>query len=251
MSLTAQDAGPVRAADGRANKFIAPLTVPPVANAPFSASAKTVWVQVLPDGSTLTVQNQRVVARDDDGRVFEERRTFVPVSDDGKREPRLVALDYSDPREHTFYRCFPGHNYCELYDLRAPSSAVRVRTGLQPDGTTYITREDQGVDTFADMDVLRSKETTTLYAESVGNTKTILRTCEYWYSATLGVNLQVKRNDPRDGAQTLWLSDISRTAPDPQLFNLPEGYRIIDLRGTGAVPGPVVNMLPPVVNKPR
>lgn len=251
IGARAQDAGPARAADGRAQKFIAPLTVTPVANAPFSATAKTVWEQVLPDGSTLTVQNQRMVARDNDGRVFEERRIFVPATGDGKHEPRLLAQDYSDPQEHTFYRCFAGHNYCELYDLRAPSSAVQVRIGLQSDGTTFISREDQGVDTFAGIDVQRSTETITLAAASIGNTKTILRTCEYWYSSALGLNLQVKRHDPRDGEQTLWLSDISRAAPDPQFFKLPEGYRIIDLRGTGAVPGPVVNMLRRADNTPR
>ncbi len=82
-----------------------------------------------------------------------------------------------------------------------------ARAGQQPDKTTFLTREDLGVDTFAGLEVQRSRETFTIYRETVGNTKTILRTVDYWYSPALGVNVQVKRHDPRDGDQTLWLDE--------------------------------------------
>jgi hypothetical protein len=109
-----------------------------------------------------------------------------------------------------------------------------VPAGRQPDKTTFLTREDLGVDTFAGLDVQKSSETTTLYRESVGNTRTILRTVEYWYSPALGVNVQVKRHDPRDGDQTLWLTDVSLTAADPDKFKAPADYRIIDHRPPAA-----------------
>jgi hypothetical protein len=44
------------------------------------------------------------------------------------------------------------------------------------------------------------------------------------------VNAQVKRHDPRDGEQTLWLTDISLNAPDPETFKVPTDYRILDHR---------------------
>jgi hypothetical protein len=80
---------------------IAPLDFPPKPNAPFMAIARTTWVKVLPDDSTLTSQNQRVVARDMDGRIFQERRSFIPVPDDGKQQSRVFRLDFSDPVAHT------------------------------------------------------------------------------------------------------------------------------------------------------
>jgi hypothetical protein len=91
------------------------------------------------------------------------------------------------------------------------------------------------VDTFDDLEVQRSREIYTFFSQTIGNTKTILRTVEYWYSPQLGVNLQVKRHDPRDGDQTLWLTNITLSAPDPATFEIPQGYKIIDHRGAGLV----------------
>jgi hypothetical protein len=226
----AQDTGPAHAPDGRAPQLISPLYFAPKPNAPFTAIAKTVWVRTLPDGSTVTSQNERRVARDADGRVFQERVTFVPVPNDGTRTMTVHATDYGDPVEHTLYHCDTLPKVCKLYGYYAPVNDAVMPAGRQPDGTTYLTREDLGSDTFAGLEVQHSRETTTLYSGSVGNTRTILRTVEYWYSPALGVNVQVKRHDPRDGDQTLWISDVSLSAPDPETFKAPADYRVVDHR---------------------
>jgi hypothetical protein len=114
VSSAAQDAGPVHAPDGQAPLLISPLYFPPKPNAPFTAVAKTLVVQTLSDGSTLTTQNARHVARDVDGRIFEERVTFVPVPDDGKRKMRVHAVDYFDPVNHTWYHCDTRPKVCQL-----------------------------------------------------------------------------------------------------------------------------------------
>lgn len=229
-SLAAQDGGPLHVPDGRAPQLISPLFIPPKPNAPFTAVAKTVWVRTLPDGSTVTSQNERRVARDTEGRIFEERVTFVPVPNDGIRRMRVHATDYSDPVEHTHYHCDTYTQVCELFAYYPQMTGSVIPAGLQPDRTTYLTRENLGVDTFAGMQVQRSRETITLYSGSVGNTKTILRTVDYWYSPELDLNVQVKRHDPRDGEQTLWISDVSLSAPDSATFQPPADYRIIDHR---------------------
>lgn len=228
--LTAQDAGPAHAPDGRAQQFIAPLYFAPKPNAPFTAIAKTLWVRTLPDGSTVTSENSRLVMRDAEGRVFQQRVTFVPVPNVEKRQMWVHATDYGDPVEHTWYRCDTGTRDCNLFDYHEPAAEPMAPAGLQPNRTTFLTREDLGVDTFAGLEVQRSRETLTIYTETVGNTRTILRTVDYWYSPALGVNVQVKRHDPRDGDQTLWLTDVSLAAPDPDKFKVPAGYRIIDHR---------------------
>jgi hypothetical protein len=228
--LAAQDSVPSRAPDGRAPQLISPLYFSPKPNAPFTATAKTLWLRTLPDGSAVTNENARRVMRDAEGRIFQERVTFVPVPNDGNRKPRVHATDYQDPVEHTWYHCDTATKVCNLFEYHAPTSDAIARAGLQADGTTFLNREDLGVDTFAGLDVQRSRETTTLYRESIGNTRTILRTVDYWYSPVLGVNVQVKRHDPRDGDQTLWLTDVSLSAPDPETFKVPTGYRIIDHR---------------------
>jgi hypothetical protein len=197
------------------------------------AIAKTTWVRTLPDKSTVTTQNERVVARDMDGRIFQERRSFVPVPDAGNQVSRVAATEYDDPVEHLKYICRPIAKSCDLYGYHAPVTDAVTPAGLQPDKFSYVTRENLGTDTFAGLEVERSRETTTHYVQTIGNTGAILRTVEYWYSPDLGVNVQVKRHDPRDGDQTLWLTDVSLTAAAPETFKAPADYRIIDHRGTG------------------
>jgi hypothetical protein len=232
--LNAQDGGPAHAPDGRAQHFISPLYFSPKPNAPFTATARTLWVDTLPDGSTVTSENSRTVARDMEGRVFQERATFVPAPNDAQRKPWVHATDYSDPVAHTLYHCETGGKVCDLFGYHAPVTDAVVPAGPQPGGRTYLTREDLGTETFAGLDVQHSRETTTIYSQTVGNTRTILRTVEYWYSPVLGVNVQVKRHDPRDGDQTLWLTDVALDAPDPEKFKLPADFRIVDHRNPQA-----------------
>jgi hypothetical protein len=232
--LRSQEGGPAHARDGRAQQMISPLYFSPRPGAPFTATAKTVWVSTLPDGSTVTHENARLVTRDAEGRIFQERVTFVPVPNDGTHQMSVRATDYSDPIEHTHYHCNTGPRVCELYEFYAPVADTLAPAGLQPDRTTFLTREDLGVDTFAGLEVQKSRETFTIYRESAGNTRTILRTVEYWYSPALGVNVQVKRHDPRDGDQTLWLTNVSLTASDPDRYKAPADYRVIDERAPAA-----------------
>lgn len=233
-ALVAQEA--VHAPDFRAPERIAPLYFPAMANAPFSAIAHTTWVRTLPDGSSETHENARVVARDGEGRVFQERRTFVPAPNPTNQQSLAYAAEYTDPVKHVIYRCRPQGRLCHESAFYGVGQQ-ELRPGLQPDGTTYLTRENLGVDTFAGLDVGRTRETFTFYRASVGNTKTILRTVDYWYSPALGVNVKVVRHDPRDGDQTLWLSDIVQSAPEERWFQVPAGYQVIDDRRASPAPG--------------
>ena len=229
-SLSSQDAGPEHAPDFRAQQKLAPLYFSPKPRAPFMAIAKTVWVQTLPDGSTVTRQNERVVARDMDGRIFQERRTFIPVPDDGKQQSVAYVNEYSDPAAHTMYSCFPGPKICNLATYFGLLNEASVPVGLQRDGISFLTRENLGADTIEGLPVQRTRETFTFFKEKIGNTKTILRVVDYWYSPTLDVNVKVVRHDPRDGDQTLWLTNISTTAADPSTFQVPADFKINDRR---------------------
>jgi hypothetical protein len=225
----AQDSSPSHAPDFRAQQMIAPLYFSPMANAPFSAIANTTWVQNLPDGSTVTHENARVVARDNDGRIFQERRTFVPVPNPSNKQSIAYRAQYDDPVQHVTYICWANSKTCDAYPLRIVRD-FELPAGLQADKTTYLTRENLGTDTFAGLDVVHTRETYTYYRASIGNTNTILRTVDYWFSAALNVNVKVVRHDPRDGDQTLWLSDVVQTAPEARWFTIPQDYRIVDHR---------------------
>jgi hypothetical protein len=45
-----------------------------------------------------------------------------------------------------------------------------------------------------------------------------------------GMNLISKRSDPRIGTQTFTATNLILSEPDPKLFDLPEGFRVVDRR---------------------
>jgi hypothetical protein len=236
--LKAQDAAPAHAPDLRAQQKPASLDFPPKPNAPFVAIARTLWVRTLPDGSTVTTKNERVVARDMDGRIFQERRTFTPVPDDGIKKSIAYLHEYTDPVAHTFYSCYPGSKYCDLENYSEPPNQPDVPAGLQPDGVSYLTRENLDADNIEGIKVQHTREAFTIFKQKIGNTKTILRVVDYWYSPALSINVKVVRHDPRDGDQTLWLTNIKTTAADPSTFKPPAGYRILDRRASKPISSP-------------
>jgi hypothetical protein len=63
-----------------------------------------------------------------------------------------------------------------------------------------------------------------------GNDRKVTIEREFWYSPKLGINLISKRSDPRIGTQTFTATNLILSDPDPKLFELPEGFRVIDCR---------------------
>ena len=77
------------------------------------------WIRQLPDGSNITLKNRRTIARDAQGRIFQERRYFVP--DDGKHESTATQIEISDPTTHQRYVCRPAERFCGW-----SSSSIRI-----------------------------------------------------------------------------------------------------------------------------
>jgi hypothetical protein len=75
-----------------------------------------------------------------------------------------------------------------------------------------------------------TRSTTTIPAGQVGNERDILVVDEVWYSPDLQMNLMTKHSDPRWGEMIYKLTNISRSEPDPVLFQVPAGYTITEGR---------------------
>lgn len=192
--------------------------------------ARTRVVRIMADGTTITSENQRVVARDMDGRIFQERRSFVPVPNPENRQSMVQLDEYSDPVAHTLYRCNPYGKVCnEFYYTTLREGADRP-VGVQPGGRTYLTREKLGTELLDGQEVEHTREILTVYAGTIGNTGNIIRKVDYWYSPQLGINVKEVRHDPRDGDQTLWFTDMVYSVADPSVFEIPSEFRVIDHR---------------------
>jgi len=69
---------------------------------------------------------------------------------------------------------------------------------------------------------------TTLETGAVGNDRPIQMVNERWYSSELQTVLMTKHSDPRTGEETFRLTNINRTEPGADLFQVPPSYQLVD-----------------------
>jgi len=229
----------MRAPDGGVIERFNSILLPPAPNAPFSSTVTAEWTKVLEDGSTLTVQNHRLVVRDSAGRIYQERRRLVPR--DSKAEPDLMQTEISDPTTHKKYFCGPATHECALENYSGPGVATTQPVGTEQDSFGALTREDLGKTSVNGVEAVGTRETRTLNPGAIGNDRTIAIVKEIWYSPQLGINVSVKRVDPRHGTQIINVTDISQGEPDPKFFGIPAGYTVVDRRSK---PGERAQMAP-------
>jgi len=232
---------PQHAPDGGTRETIVSIFIPSMANAPFTATVNTEWIRQLPDGSQITLKNHRIVARTADGRVFQQRAFFVP--DDGKHLSTVRQIEISDPAAHVIYVCRVDERLCRLMQFSARFFAASPTAGASPTksgvlgGATSV--ENLGTQTISGLETIGSRESTVLESGTIGNEAPILERREFWYSPQLGINLITKREDPRFSAQQNFeVTNIALGEPDASLFQLPAGYKVIDLRKPAVISSP-------------
>jgi hypothetical protein len=123
------------------------IFIPPIANAPFSLTLLTEWSRPLAIGGSYTLTNQRRIARDGKGRIYEERWLLLPK---GSKVPSFMDVrQFADPNRHTLYNCFTDGKLCQLLPYSGSTQAVykpaTSPTGPLPDGTGFHQHEDLGV----------------------------------------------------------------------------------------------------------
>ncbi len=220
--------------DGGVRQTLESIYIPPIPNAPFSAIVHTQWIRSLPEGGTITLVNQRLVARDSEGRIYEERWLLVPK--DGKVTSQMNAIQIADPVAHTLYNCFTLQTprRCQLLDYRGTTTAVYRppvgQSGPLPNGSGFRTHEELGNQDLAGIETVGSRDTTTINQGVLGNDRAYSTMREFWYAASLGINIRSELTNPSFGRQIFTLTDVSTSEPDPKLFKLPEGFTVADRR---------------------
>jgi hypothetical protein len=229
-TLAAQESDePSRGPDGGTRYHVSGIEVLPVTGRPFSGRGTTEWTRNLEDGSVVTTHLYAMVARDSQGRIYRERRNFVPANTD--QEPRRNEFTLLDPVTHTRTTCTIATHHCEITGYHAPTSFTPRPAGPFDNGKRSLSRESLGSDVIDDFNVVGTRETISINAGVVGNSQPLVSTREFWYSPDLQVNLFVTRKDPREGMQVIHVVDLSRSEPDPAMFQVPAGFVVVDSRG--------------------
>jgi hypothetical protein len=120
-------------------------------------------------------------------------------------------------------------------------------------GQKWETRTEQlGVQNFDGVDAEGTRTITTIPADAIGNERPIEIVYERWYSKELQMIVYSKHSDPRFGEQIYRLTNINRSEPDPSLFTVPEGYKVVSDAGPStyrlAQPRKAVERTVPVKN---
>src|SRR5215469_2923473 len=179
------------AQDGGTREVLESIVIPPIPNQPFSATLQTEWIRYTGDGGTITFVNERPLARDSKGRIYQQRWMLVPKFSKVKSE--MTWIQIADPKQHTLYSCNPVRHICELetYDPSHELTAAEPRKPI-PNGTLvedHLTVEDLGNKSIAGVETVGRRETNTIDVGVMGNDQPLTATSETWHSQELGVNL--------------------------------------------------------------
>lgn len=236
LSLAQGKQEPQRVPDGGTREVLISILIPSLPDAPFTATVHTEWIRQLPDGSTITLKNHRAIARDQAGRIFQERRFLVP--DDGKTESAVSQIEISDPVSHELYICVPHERVCQLEEFSAPDFVRTPSAGTAPKQPGAPSEENLGKQSLSGLETVGTRETTVIPTGAIGNNSPVLVKQEFWYSPQLGVNLVSRRQDPRFGTQNFEVTDVTLGEPEAKLFEVPSGSRILDLRKPPEISSP-------------
>jgi hypothetical protein len=200
----------------------------PVANAPFTGVIAVERTTVRNGAPAVNLKTTREVARDGQGRVYNVFRELVPASEGGA--PPIVRIHFYDPQTRSYTYLYPERKVFMTGRVHHPPAAEPADLIASPAGNSaplnqFTKQEDLGTESIAGVPAHGVRETQTLPAASSGTGNEIVLTDEYWYSDELHINVVVKHNDPRTGSVSMTLTQSTRAEPDPSLFQVPEGYK--------------------------
>jgi hypothetical protein len=219
-----------------------------VAGAPFSAVEEITMTQTLADGNRIVRTMRRKVYRDSQGREgAEQEATMATMMVLGERVS-VPSIIITDPISGVTYNLDPAKKTAwKRAGVQISLALVGNMAGVVRSAFPgVVPAKEQLAPTMVEgLPVEGTRSTTTVPAGQVGNERDILVVDEVWYSPDLQMNLMTKHSDPRGGETVYKLTTISRSEPDPALFQVPAGYTITEGR-----PPETLFIFPPPTTQP-
>ncbi len=192
-----------------------------VTGAPYSATRTTTSQETLQDGNKIQNSRQEKVYRDADGRTRTESTITLPSG-----ETRTLVTIF-DPVAGFVARLNSQDSSAMKMTLPpAPPSGSKPPAPPAGANAPQVSKTDLGSKTIEGLAATGTTETMTIPAGAHGNAAPITSTREIWISTALKVPVLVNMSDPRRGTSTMQLTNISQTAPDPTLFQIPSSYTV-------------------------
>jgi hypothetical protein len=194
------------------------ISIPAVPGLPFSATVVMESEREWPDGSPLIRRTINIIARDSQGRTHNEVRRLSPESFHGS--PELMSVRIFDPQTRIRVTYEP-----------AQQTARREFVPKQASGppNPFAHTEDLGTTTLNGLLAKGTRRTYTISGVATRDGESVEVEDETWYSPDLHLNLLMRHTDPRVGVQTVGVSGLKREEPAASLFEVPQGYKIVDV----------------------
>ncbi|HUE44598.1 MAG TPA: hypothetical protein VMP12_13570 [Candidatus Sulfotelmatobacter sp.] len=207
--------------------YVAGVYVTPVPGVPVTAIVELQSVTTLPDGSRHIDKTFNNIARDFKGRIYNERRQWINPAT--TREPAIISFHLYDPVTHLNTFLEPATHLARQSMFPERKSPAGQEVALP--ATTrnpQVVVDELGTKTMEGVLVRGLLRTRTVPANDSGTGKIVEITDEYWYSDELRLNMAVRHEDPRTGQQIVTVTKLRREEPDPDTFEIPAGYKIVD-----------------------
>ncbi len=219
--------------------FLAPRgpLMPVVTGAPYSADQISEHIQTLSDGTHVTQPgNVQHFVRDSQGRTRTDRPLLF------SREPtgwNLTVSEIRDPVAGFYYILDAQNKVAHRFAIAstrpmasppAPAVALPQKT-VSNHSRPETSSEKMGSQLIEGVMADGIRATTTWPVGAQGNDRPIVVTSESWFSQDLKTAVLTRNSDPRNGENTLKLTNISRAEPDPSLFQPPPDYSTVDEKG--------------------
>jgi len=208
------------------------IFVTPIPNAPFSGTVRVERTDLQPNGNTLQLWSEREIARDTEGRIYNEYRPFVPTTT--KTMPDAIVIHLYDPRNRMTEYLYPEQKTYRMMILNRPPATdtpddFASPTAAAAPSSEFTRQEDLGYRTIAGLQAHGVRTTQTMTAAESGTGQNVTVTNEYWYSEVLRLNLATAHNDTRSGSVTMTVMQIDRSEPSTALFGVPADYALTGL----------------------
>ncbi len=100
--------------DGGSTEVLQSIFIPPLLDAPFTMLLKTEWVRPLgTDSNSVIVVNQRRIARDRKGRLYQERVLLRPSNFTGPWVTSYIQMSEPDEPDAALWQVPPGFTVAE------------------------------------------------------------------------------------------------------------------------------------------
>jgi hypothetical protein len=211
-----------------------------VTGAPYSGQETTEETQTLSNGNVISRKEAVNVYRDSSGRTRTERTITEgrPGQAATASATTRTVVSIHDPVAGTTSELDSTARTAHTMQLPAnrgngggprPNAAVagnRPGPGNGPANDPNVTTESLGMQTINGVQATGTRVTRTIPAGRIGNAQPITMVTETWHSPDLQVPVMVKTVDPRTGTRVTQLTNITRSEPDPSLFQVPSDYTV-------------------------